>query len=148
MACEFSPFLPSSFLPFSFYLCPYLHPSLSMRWSPTRSALAMMVSDGLTAVLDTKKLPSTTYRLSKSCALQFTSSADVLGSCPNLVGQGQWVRVRSCNTHGSGSGLAIQHRRSKRRERKWKGERLRSVHMSKWSRGDRLRTHPSKSVNV
>jgi len=58
-----------------------------MRWSPTRSALAIMVSDGLTAVLDTKKLPSTTYRLSKSYALQFTSSADVLGSCPNLVGQ-------------------------------------------------------------
>ena len=34
--------------------------SLSSRWSPTRSALAMMVSAGFTAPLDGKKLPSTT----------------------------------------------------------------------------------------
>ena len=32
----------------------------SFRRSPTRRALAIMVSDGLTAVLETKKLPSTT----------------------------------------------------------------------------------------
>ena len=35
-------------------------PSRSRRWSPTRSALAMIVSAGFTAPLDGKKLPSTT----------------------------------------------------------------------------------------
>ena len=35
-------------------------PSRSSRWSPTRSALAMIVSAGFTAPLDGKKLPSTT----------------------------------------------------------------------------------------
>ena len=35
-------------------------PRRFIRWSPTRSALAMMVSAGLTAALDGKKLPSTT----------------------------------------------------------------------------------------
>ena len=58
-------------------------PSRSAMRSATRSALAMMVSVGLTAVLDTKKLESTTYRLSSSCILQFRSSADVAGSVPN-----------------------------------------------------------------
>lgn len=32
----------------------------SPRWSPTRNALAMMVSEGFTAPLEGKKLPSTT----------------------------------------------------------------------------------------
>ena len=36
------------------------HESRSLRWSPTRNALAMMVRAGFTALLDTKKLPSTT----------------------------------------------------------------------------------------
>src|SRR5204863_8535052 len=58
-------------------------PSRSIRWSPTRSAFAIAVSAGLTAVDEGKKLVSTTYRLSTSCALQFTSSADVVGSLPN-----------------------------------------------------------------
>ena len=37
----------------------------------------MIVNAGFTAALDGKKLPSTTYRLSTSCALQWISSADV-----------------------------------------------------------------------
>ena len=36
------------------------HPSRSRRWSPTRSAFAMMVRAGFTAELEGKKLPSTT----------------------------------------------------------------------------------------
>ena len=52
-------------------------PSRSIRWSPTRSAFAIAVSAGFTALDDGKKLVSTTYRLSRSCALQSTSSADV-----------------------------------------------------------------------
>jgi len=36
------------------------YPSLAFRWSPTRSALAMMVNAGFTAALEGKKLPSTT----------------------------------------------------------------------------------------
>jgi hypothetical protein len=51
--------------------------------SATRSALAMMVSVGFTAVAETKKLESATYTLSKSCSLQSTSSAEVVGSAPN-----------------------------------------------------------------
>src|SRR6185369_3478649 len=51
--------------------------------SPTRIAFAMAVRDGFTAPMLTKKLVSTTYRLSSSCALQFTSSTEVLGSAPN-----------------------------------------------------------------
>src|SRR5262249_22478585 len=56
--------------------------SRSFRCSPTRSAFAMIVSAGFTAADDGKKLPSTTYKLSSSCALQLTSSADVFGSRP------------------------------------------------------------------
>src|SRR5207247_7586348 len=41
-----------------------LHCKRSRMWSPTRSALAMMVRAGFTAPLEGKKLPSTTYRLS------------------------------------------------------------------------------------
>src|SRR2546425_13080472 len=44
----------------------------------------MMVSAGLTAALEGKKLPSTTYRLSTSCALQFVSRADIFGSDPKM----------------------------------------------------------------
>ena len=40
----------------------------------------MIVSAGFTAPLDGKKLPSTTYRFSTSCARQFSSSALVRGS--------------------------------------------------------------------
>src|SRR5215831_10340168 len=50
-----------------------LAPSRSRRWSPTRSAFAMAVSAGLTAPMLGKKLVSTTYRLSTSCARQLTS---------------------------------------------------------------------------
>src|SRR6516165_2116091 len=60
-------------------------PSRSSRWSPTRSALAMMVRVGLTAALDGKKLPSTTYKLSTSCVRQLRSSADVVGSPPKRI---------------------------------------------------------------
>src|SRR5215467_5492642 len=42
------------------------HRIRSSRWSPTRSALATIVSPGFTAPLEGKKLPSTTYRLSRS----------------------------------------------------------------------------------
>src|SRR5712664_3268311 len=59
--------------------------SRSRRWSPTRSAFAMMVSPGFTAPEDGKKLASTTYRLSTSCALQLRSSADASGSVPNRI---------------------------------------------------------------
>src|SRR5207248_546734 len=44
--------------------------SRSRRCSATRSAFAMMVSPGFTAPEEGKKLASTTYRLSTSCALQ------------------------------------------------------------------------------
>src|SRR5215467_3996439 len=54
----------------------------SSRWSPTRNALAIAVRAGFTALMLTKKLVSTTYRLSNSCALQLTSNTDVLGSLP------------------------------------------------------------------
>ena len=53
------------------------------RWSPTLSALAIAVSAGLTAPMLGKKLVSTTYRLSTSCALQLVSRTEVSGSCPN-----------------------------------------------------------------
>src|SRR5436309_1404526 len=42
----------------------------------------MIVSPGFTAPLEQKKLASTTYRLSSSCALQLRLSALVLGSFP------------------------------------------------------------------
>src|SRR3954467_11238695 len=58
-------------------------PRRSIRWSPTRIAFAIAVSAGFTALADGKKLVSTTYRLSTSCARQFTSSAEVCGSVPN-----------------------------------------------------------------
>jgi len=45
----------------------------------------MMVSVGLTAALDGKKLPSTTYKLSTSCARQLRSSADIVGSRPKRI---------------------------------------------------------------
>jgi hypothetical protein len=41
------------------------------------------VRDGFTAPIEQKKLPSTTYRLSTSCARQLTSRTDVAGSVPN-----------------------------------------------------------------
>ena len=37
-----------------------LYFNLSLRWSATRNALAIMVNPGFTEVLETKKLPSTT----------------------------------------------------------------------------------------
>ena len=46
-------------------------------------ALAIAVSAGFTAPMLGKKLVSTTYRLSTSCAWQFTSSTEVAGSVPN-----------------------------------------------------------------
>ena len=52
-------------------------------WSPTRRAFAIAVRDGFTAPMLGKKLVSTTYRLSTSCALQFTSRALEAGSVPN-----------------------------------------------------------------
>src|SRR5215467_2553941 len=54
----------------------------SAKCSPTRIALAIAVSEGFTAPILTKKLVSTTYKLSSSCALQFTSRTEVFGSVP------------------------------------------------------------------
>jgi hypothetical protein len=51
----------------------------------------MMVSVGFTAVLETKKLESTTYRLSSSCILQCRSSAEVAGSVPNRTVPFWWA---------------------------------------------------------
>src|SRR5262249_30321272 len=62
------------------------HRNRCSRWSPTRIALAIAVSDGFTAPMLTKKLVSTTYKLSSPCALQFTSSTEVFGSRPNRQG--------------------------------------------------------------
>ena len=45
----------------------------------------MIVKAGFTAELETKKLPSTIYRLSNSCALQLVSNTDVAGSAPNRM---------------------------------------------------------------
>src|SRR5213080_3893458 len=45
----------------------------------------MMVNPGLTAPLEQKKLASTTYRLSSSCALQLRSSALVFVSSPKRM---------------------------------------------------------------
>src|SRR5271157_1400511 len=59
------------------------HPIRLSRWSPTRIALAMAVSAGFTAPMLGKKLVSTTYRLSTSCALQLTSRTELAGSVPN-----------------------------------------------------------------
>ena len=66
-------------------------PRRSVRWSPTRRALAMAVSDGFTAPMLGKKLVSTTYRLSTSWALQFTSRALEAGSFPNLTVPAWWA---------------------------------------------------------
>ena len=51
-----------------------------------RMAFAMIVSDGLTALAETKQEASTTYRLSRSCALQWASSTLVFGSSPMAAG--------------------------------------------------------------
>ena len=51
------------------------------RWSPTRSALALAVGDGFTALEYGKKLVSTTSRLSRSWALQLTSGAERWDRC-------------------------------------------------------------------
>ena len=59
--------------------------------SPTRIALAMAVSAGLTAPMLGKKLVSVTYRLSTSCALQLTSSTEVAGSAPNRHVPAWWA---------------------------------------------------------
>ena len=52
-------------------------------WSATRSACAMIVSPGFTAADDGKNDASTTYRFSTSCARQYVSRTDALGSVPN-----------------------------------------------------------------
>ena len=52
------------------------------RWSAIRIALAMMVNEGLTALAETKHDASTTYRLSRSWALQFGSRTLDDGSLP------------------------------------------------------------------
>src|SRR5215813_1412530 len=56
--------------------------NLPAKCSPTRIALAIAVSEGFTAPMLTKKLVSTTYRLSSSWALQLTSRTEVFGSLP------------------------------------------------------------------
>ena len=67
-------------------------PSRSRRWSPTRSALAIAVRAGFTAPMLGKKLVSTTYRLSSSWALQFTSRTEVDGSVPNRTVPAWWAQ--------------------------------------------------------
>src|SRR6185436_178663 len=66
-------------------------PRRSRRWSPTRMALAIAVRAGFTAPMLGKKLVSTTYRLSSSWALQFTSRTDVAGSVPKRVVPTWWA---------------------------------------------------------
>ena len=65
--------------------------AVSSRWSPTRSAFAIAVSAGFTAPMLGKKLVSTTYRLSTSCALQSGSSTEVAGSLPNRTVPAWWA---------------------------------------------------------
>src|SRR3974390_937186 len=60
-------------------------PRRCFRCSPTRKAFAIIVSAGLTAGLEGKKLPSTTYKLSRSCALQSIFSAELRGSLPKRI---------------------------------------------------------------
>jgi hypothetical protein len=55
----------------------------------------MIVSAGFTAPDDGKKLASTTYRFSTSCALQSRSSADVAGSSPNRIVPFWWATPAS-----------------------------------------------------
>src|SRR6185437_306705 len=66
-------------------------PSRSSRWSPTRKALAIAVSAGLTALMLGKQLVSTTYRLSSSCARQLESSAELSGSSPKRQVPAWWA---------------------------------------------------------
>jgi len=61
-------------------------------WSPTRIAFAIAVSAGFTAPMLGKKLVSTTYRLSTSCALQLTSRTDDAGSAPNQTVPAWWAQ--------------------------------------------------------
>lgn len=56
----------------------------SSRMSPTRNALAMIVSEGFTAPLEQKNDPSTKYKLSTSCARQSVFNTLLFGSVPNL----------------------------------------------------------------
>ena len=58
------------------------------RCSPTRIALAITVSPGFTAPMLGKKLVSTMYKLSSSCALQSTSSSGCrrVGTEPGRAG--------------------------------------------------------------
>jgi hypothetical protein len=51
----------------------------------------MMVSVGFTDELDTKKLESTMYTLSRSCILQFTSNTEAAGSVPNRAVPFWWA---------------------------------------------------------
>ena len=58
-------------------------PRRSSKWSPTCRVLAIAVNEGFTAAMLGKKLVSTTYKLSNSCALQLISSTEVAGSVPS-----------------------------------------------------------------
>ncbi len=51
----------------------------------------MAVSAGFTAPMLGKKLVSTTYRLSTSCALQLTSRMEVAGSVPKRQVPAWWA---------------------------------------------------------
>jgi uncharacterized hydrophobic protein (TIGR00271 family) len=70
---------------------PTLAPRRSAMCSPTRMPLAIAVSAGFTAPMLGKKLVSVTYRLSTSCALQFTSSTEVAGSVPKRHVPAWWA---------------------------------------------------------
>src|SRR5687767_943087 len=87
-------------------------PSRSSRWSPTRSEFAIAVSAGFTALDDGKKLVSTTYRLSSSCALQLTSRAELAGSSPKRTVPLWWATpasgIRWSSTKRPGIGLSWQ----------------------------------------
>src|SRR5205085_2606029 len=63
----------------------------SSRWSPTRNAFAIAVSAGFTALLEGKKLVSTTYRLSTSWARQLMSRAELAGSLPKRTVPHWWA---------------------------------------------------------
>ena len=69
----------------------------SAMWSPTRSAFATIVKVGFIAPIDGMKLPSTTYRLSSSWALQCRSRTDVAGSVPKRAVPAWWAVAAASN---------------------------------------------------
>src|SRR5947208_15611628 len=83
--------------------------SRSRMCSPTLTAFAVAVSAGFTALEDGKKLVSTTYRLSTSWALQWTSSTESAGSVPKRAVPHAWAMPASgiCWSSTEKRGIAV-----------------------------------------